>query len=122
MTSASSSAAFYMFCSRHNIQLWLITMLSSLIARRWVGTLLNLFQMVYGRAHRGPVCGFLVVWLPFALFHHRVLFYCYISFNCYYIIFIDVSQIRYRGHLRGWNVYFCNVELCQKLRVRNRAS
>ena len=35
---------------------------------------------VYGRAHRGPVCGVLVFWLqiaiePFALFHHSVFDY-----------------------------------------------
>ena len=39
---------------------------------------------ICGRVHRGPVCGFLVVWLqvaiePFALFHHSVFDYVCIT-------------------------------------------
>ena len=76
-------------------QLWLITMLPSLIARFWVGpqtkgwfppsSVSDGWRQtinVLGRAHRSPACDFLVSWLqvavePFAfsfdyMFYHSV--------------------------------------------------
>ena len=74
-------------------QLWLIALLPSLIARRWVGPQTKwrlppqsisdgrcLAIYVCGRTLRGPVYGFLEFWLqsgidPLALFHHGVFDY-----------------------------------------------
>ena len=76
-------------------QSWLISLLSSLIARRKirpqsVSDDQCLTINTSGRVHRGPICGFLLFLLliaiaPFALFHCSVLIIC---------ISLDVSQTR----------------------------